>query len=157
VYINEGDIEKVETKLHVKYTKEGRFYFDIAAVKLLDGTVEGRRCRAFDYSAKNLITITAEENMVREEIKRVKALGTGGQWVETRNRLPGILYEEDSITTMDKIAETTKAKFERHGIATVMDMKMISAATISAIKGDTYFRLSEQALKRWEAEAEKSH
>jgi hypothetical protein len=44
---------------------------------------------------------------------------------------PGILYEDDSITTMDKIAETTRAKFERHGIATVLDTKMISAATIS--------------------------
>jgi hypothetical protein len=32
---------------------------------------------------------------------------------------------------MDKIAETTKAKFERHGIAMVLDMKMIAAATIS--------------------------
>jgi hypothetical protein len=32
---------------------------------------------------------------------------------------------------MDKIAKTTRAKFERHGIATVLDMKMISAATIS--------------------------
>jgi general stress protein CsbA len=28
---------------------------------------------------------------------------------------------------MDKIAETTRAKFERHRIATVLDMKMISA------------------------------
>jgi hypothetical protein len=29
--------------------------------------------------------------------------------VETRNRLPGIIYEDDSITTMEKIAETTRA------------------------------------------------
>jgi hypothetical protein len=74
-----SQIQLVFTKLHVKYDKEGRFSFGVAAVKLLDGTVEGRRCRTFDYSAKNLITITAEEKMVREEIKRVKALGTGGQ------------------------------------------------------------------------------
>jgi hypothetical protein len=73
--------------------------------------------------------------------------------VERRNRLPGILYEDDIITTMDKIAETTKAKFERHGIATVLDMKMISAATISAIRGDKDFRVSEQALKKWAAAA----
>jgi uncharacterized protein YjgD (DUF1641 family) len=58
---------------------------------------------------------------------------------------------------MDKIAETTKAKFERHGIAMVLDMKMIAAATISAIKGDTYFRVSEQAMKKWAAAAENAH
>jgi hypothetical protein len=136
-------LAKVDTKLHVKYAKVCQFSFGVAAVKLLDGTVEGRQCRTFDYSTKNRITITAEEKMVREEIKRVKALGTGGKRVETRNLLPGILYEDDSITTMDKISETTRAKFERHGIATVLDMKMISAATISAIKGDKDFRVSE--------------
>jgi hypothetical protein len=130
VYNKEGEIEKVDTKLHVKYAKQGRFSFGVATVKLLDRTVEGRRCRPFDYFAKNLITITSEEKMEREEIKMVKALGTEGQWMETRNRLPGILYEEDSITTIYKIAETTKAKSERHGIAMVLDMKMISAATI---------------------------
>jgi hypothetical protein len=55
VYSKEGDLAKVETKLHVKYAKEGRFSFGVTTVKLLDGTVEGRRCRTFDYSAKNLV------------------------------------------------------------------------------------------------------
>jgi hypothetical protein len=77
--------------------------------------------------------------------------------VETRNRLPGILYEDDSITMMDKIAETTRAKFEHHGTATVLDMKMISAGTISAIKEDKDSRVSEQALKKWAVAAEKAH
>jgi hypothetical protein len=58
---------------------------------------------------------------------------------------------------MDKIAETTRAKFERHSIATVLDMKMISAATISAIKEYKGFRVSEQALKKCTASAEKAH
>jgi hypothetical protein len=111
----------------------------------------------FDYSTKNLITITAEEKMAREEIKRFKALGTGGKWVEMRNRLPGFLHEEDSITTMDKIAETTKAKFGRHGIATVLDMKMIYVATISAIKGDKDFRVSEQEIKKVVSRRKKAH
>jgi TfoX/Sxy family transcriptional regulator of competence genes len=58
---------------------------------------------------------------------------------------------------MDKIAETTRAKFERHGIATLLDMKMISTATISAIKEDKDFWVSKQALKKWAAAAEKAH
>jgi hypothetical protein len=65
LYENEGSIADVETMLHVKYAKEGRFSFRVAAVALLDGTIEGRRCKTFDYSAKNLITITAEEKMIK--------------------------------------------------------------------------------------------
>jgi hypothetical protein len=87
VYDSEGDVDKVDTNLHVKYAKEGRFSFGVAAVKMHDGTVEGRRCRTFDYSAKNLITITGEEKMIRDEIKRVKTLATGGQWVQTTTAL----------------------------------------------------------------------
>jgi hypothetical protein len=30
-----------------------------------DGTIEGHRCRTFDYSVKNLITITGEEKIKR--------------------------------------------------------------------------------------------
>jgi hypothetical protein len=48
-------------------------------MELLDGSVEGRRCKTFDYSAKNLITITAEEKMIKEEMKRVKSTNTGGK------------------------------------------------------------------------------
>jgi hypothetical protein len=52
--------------------------------------------------------------------------------VKKRQRLPGQLYENDNITEMDNIAETTRAKFEKHGITTVLGMKMITSATISA-------------------------
>jgi hypothetical protein len=113
-----------------------------------DGNLEGRRCRTFDYSAKNLITITGEEKMIRDEIKRVKTLATGGQWVEKRQRLPGQLYENDNITEMDNIAETTRAKFEKHGITTVLGMKMITSATISAIMGVKGFRASEATANK---------
>jgi hypothetical protein len=65
LYDNEGSVADVETKLHVKYAKEGRLSFGVAAVELLDGTKEGGRCKTFDYSAKNIITITAEEKMIK--------------------------------------------------------------------------------------------
>jgi hypothetical protein len=53
VYNSEGDVDRVDTKLH-KYAKEGKFSFGVSAVNMNDGNVEGRRCRTFDYSAKNL-------------------------------------------------------------------------------------------------------
>jgi hypothetical protein len=88
VYNSEGEVAKLDTKLHVKYAKEGRFSCGVAAVKMHDGTVEGRRCRTFDYLAKNLIPITREEKIIRDAIKRVRTLATAGQWVEKRERLP---------------------------------------------------------------------
>jgi hypothetical protein len=60
MYAKECGIPDVETKLHVKYAKEGRFSIGVALVELSNGTLEERRYETFDYSAKNLITITAE-------------------------------------------------------------------------------------------------
>jgi hypothetical protein len=145
---NEGSIADVKTKLHVKYAKEGRFSFGVATVELLDRTKEGHHCNTFDYSTKNLITINAEEKMIKEEIQRVRKLQTGGQWVVKQDRLPGTLWENDCITTMNNIADKTKAKFAGHGINTVLDMKMMTVSEISAILGDKGFRVSEQKLKK---------
>jgi hypothetical protein len=52
-----GEIGDVNTKLHCKYTKEGRFCFGVSADELSDGMIEGRRCETFDHSAKDHITI----------------------------------------------------------------------------------------------------
>jgi hypothetical protein len=92
IYYAGGGIADVDTKLHVSYAKKCRFSFGVAAVKLHDGTVEGRRCRTFDYSTKNIITIMAEEKMIKDEIQGVRSLKTGGQGAEKRSRLPGVFF-----------------------------------------------------------------
>jgi hypothetical protein len=132
----------------VKYAKEGRFSFGVATVELINGTKEGRRCKTFDYSAKNLITITVEEKMIKEEIQRVGKLQTGGQWVAMQDRLPGTSWENDCITTMNNIVDTTNAKFAGHRINTVLDMKMMTVSEISAILGEKGFRVSSRTSKR---------
>jgi hypothetical protein len=48
LYDEDGQIGDVNTKLHLKYTKEGNFCFGVSAVELSDGTTEGRRCKTFD-------------------------------------------------------------------------------------------------------------
>jgi hypothetical protein len=58
---------------------------------------------------------------------------------------------------MENIAETTRAKFEKHGITTVLGMKMITSTTISAIMGDKGCRVSETTLKKWQHAAEQAH
>jgi hypothetical protein len=151
LYDNAGSIADVKTKLHMKYANEGQFSFGVAAVEFLDGTKERRRCKTFDYSANNLITITAEEKMIKEEIRRVIKLQTGGHWVVKQDclpcRIPGNLWENDCITTMNNIADTTKAKFAGHGINTVLDMKMMTVSEISAIENKKMARISRTSKR----------
>jgi hypothetical protein len=142
LYSKDGDIADFATKLDEKYTREGRFSFGVTAVKLQDGTVEGRRTRTFDYSAKNLVTITAETNMIRDEIRRVRSLKSVGQWIEMRQSLPGVIFEEDDVTVMNDIADTRKGHFARHGINTVLDVKLMNETEISVILTDKAFRVS---------------
>jgi hypothetical protein len=90
-----------------------------------------------------LITITGEEKLIKEELKRVRELKTEGQWVEKRTHFPGHLFENDSVMVLIKIAGKTAERLSRHGIKTLLDMKMITASEISAIMADKKFRVSE--------------
>jgi hypothetical protein len=69
--------------------------------------------------------------MIRDEIRRVKSLKSGGQWIEMRQRLTGVIFEEDDVTVMNDIADTRKGHFARHGINTVLDVKLMTETEIS--------------------------
>jgi hypothetical protein len=56
--------------------------------------------------------------------------------LEKRARLPGQLWEDDCITTMNDIANTTKTKFTTYSITTVLDMKRLTSEQISVILGE---------------------
>jgi hypothetical protein len=157
LYDKDGGIGDVDTKLHCRYPKEGRFCFGVSSVELNDGRIEGRHCAMCDYSAKNLITITGEDKLIKEELKRVRELKTEGQWVEKWTHLPGRLFENDSVMVLDKIAEKTAKRLSKHGIKTLMDIKMITASEISAIMTDTIFRVSENTLRDWRAKEEQAN
>jgi hypothetical protein len=79
---DEDDMEaKQATRLHMKYSEQGRIRYGVASV-VKDGTEEGRRCRSFDYTVHNVVTIAVFDKMMKDEIARVKSLaGTGGGWV----------------------------------------------------------------------------
>jgi hypothetical protein len=70
-------------------------------------------------------------------MKRVRSLKTGGQWLEKRDNLPITLFEDGCITTMHDIAETTKTKFAKHEITSVLHMKVMTVSDTTAILGDT--------------------
>jgi hypothetical protein len=41
-----------------------------------------------------------------------------------RQRLPGVLFEDDDIMVMNDLADTRKKQFSRHGINIVLDVKL---------------------------------
>jgi hypothetical protein len=53
--------------------------------------------------------------MIREEIRCVRPLKSGGQWIEMRQRLPGVLFENDDVTAMDDIDDTRKSTLQGMG------------------------------------------
>jgi hypothetical protein len=111
LYNKGGKVAKAESKLHLKYAKEGRLSFGVDAFKLPHGTFEGRHCKPLtSYSAKNLITIAADEKMIRDKIRRVRSLKEGGVRIEKRLRLPVQIYEIESVSEMGNIADKMAEK-----------------------------------------------
>jgi hypothetical protein len=56
---------------------------------------------------------------------------------------------------MNNIANTTKTKFAKYGITTVLNMKRLTSEQISVILGEKEFRVSEQKLKNGEKQQRK--
>jgi hypothetical protein len=95
--------------------------------------------------------------MIAEEIKRVRGLKLDGQWLEKSIRLSGQLYENDSVVEMGNIAEKSANKLKRHGIVTVLDMKMLTQAESSAILEDKDVRVSDAQIKEWHKAAQQEN
>jgi hypothetical protein len=57
---------------------------------------------------------------------------------------------------MGNIAEKTANKLKRHGVVTVLDMKMITQTESSAILEDEYFRVSDGQIKEWQKAAQQA-
>jgi hypothetical protein len=72
-------------------------------------------------------------------------------------RLPGQLYENDSIIEMGSMAEKTAKKLERHGIITLLDMRMMTTTESSEILGDKDFRVSDGQIKEWQKAAQQEN
>jgi hypothetical protein len=61
------------------------------------------------------------------------------------------------VIEMGNISDKTAKKLERHGILTVLDMKMPTTAESSVILGDKYARVSNVQLKEWHKAAEQEN
>eukprot|EP00936_MAST-01D_sp_MAST-1D-sp1_P002372 g2372.t1 len=84
-YLNDYLESKGKQHTRVKYPGETRLCLGVAKVKLTNGTFEGKRARAFDYSNKTILTIDDWDAAKQAEIRRVANM-TGsdgaGFWVD---------------------------------------------------------------------------
>jgi hypothetical protein len=58
---------------------------------------------------------------------------------------------------MGNIAEKTTKKLKRHGLVTVLDMKMLTQTESSAILEDKDFRVSYGQIKEWHKAAQQAN
>jgi hypothetical protein len=103
-----------------------------------DGTEEGRRCCLFDYTGRNVVTITVFEKMLKDEMARVRSLpGTGGGWVGGR-RVAGKLWEGDLLKKTIKIGVGNGVRWgilSDYGVCTIGEFRNMSDERTQLIVG----------------------
>ena len=104
-----------------KYTDEIRLCAGVAKVELPCGRIEGRRAKPFNYSGKVILSRRDYAARMDQEIKRVKNLAVGKEWVESL-RPPNTLYRNDKNCELDGIGDKKEQHFLHAKIMTVIEL-----------------------------------
>ena len=72
-----------------------------------EGELEGVRLPLFDYTSKNILTITNYNKKIKEEITRVKTMKHPEKagWIVKARRNRGIIYETNCVRRLSGIRE----------------------------------------------------
>ena len=127
-----------------KYPKEGRFCLGVAAVKMPDGTVEGRRANVYDYTGKTLVSMKAWEDKISTEIKRVQKMKSErvtSPWICDSRPVDDVFWEGGSVDCIRGISTITKGKLQEseHRIKTVRELARSDANDLPGIRGVARF------------------
>ena len=127
-----------------KYPKEGRFGLGVAAMKMPDGTVEGRRANVYDYTGKTLVSMKAWEDKISTEIKRVQKMKSErvtSPWICDGRPVDDVFWEGDSVDCIRGISTITKGKLQEseHQIKTVRELAGSDANDLPGIRGVARF------------------
>jgi hypothetical protein len=135
--LEEGTYDDTEvTYLNVKCKKEVRLCLGCGMMEDVDGKLDGRTAKLFDYSGKIILSIPDYEK--RTEIERVKTgLKEGGAWVVDPS-IKGSIYSADSIRALERIGGVAVTKLkEGCDIETVGHFKACSTERILEIVAAT--------------------
>ena len=144
------------SQLSVKFDKDVRFLLGLACVLLPDGTLEGRRAVALEYTNRVVLTHKDFWFRIQTEIARVKALsGDGAPWVTGKRTNGDGIFDEDPVSKLSGAGEKTAgilAKQDVHlvpHIACLDDEDMLTLAELSG--------LGEVRLRQMQAQARTAH
>ena len=90
-------------------------------VKLPSGQTESWRAKCFDYSDKVILSIKYYIARRQWEIERVKWLKCGPSWIKD-SRIPGTLYENDSVYELSGIGPAMENNVLDHGMEILWDL-----------------------------------
>jgi len=128
-----GQYRDIQDRPVAKYTDEARMMYGVAKVELKDGTVVGRRSRIFDYTGRWLCGYAKYENLIVNEIARVKQLGESakkrGGWIHSGRKKKEI-FEYDKVGIICSESEVDKFKTLR--IQTVGDLANADIAKLTS-------------------------
>jgi hypothetical protein len=145
VYMEDGVVDDQEERLHMKCSEQGSFAVGVARVKLTDGSTKGRHCLIYDYTDKNVITISTNECMVKAEIAHVRALtGLGDGWI-VDNWVEGERWDGYFLKRKNGIG-VGKARYDillSHGVDTIGKLRNVTVGKHEIIDGK---KMSETVL-----------
>jgi predicted GIY-YIG superfamily endonuclease len=151
-----GSLKEPHRELRVKYEKEVRLGLGCAATKSRDGDlIEGKRCKAYCYSGKVVLSIKDYKEKISNELLRVRGLKKNAYWVIDR-RQKGEFYNDDLVSVLPGIAEKTEKRLNTQGIHTVSDLKSLTDASIEAIAKIPSSKLSKFNLRKFRLQSLKS-
>ena len=90
--------------LNMKYTNEIRLCVGVAKVELDSGQIIGRRAKTYSYSGKVLLSKKQYDAKIQAELKRVRNLPVGNDWI-INNRPPDTIYANDDVGMLNKVAK----------------------------------------------------
>jgi hypothetical protein len=145
--------KEISSISHLKYPQQGRLLLGVAAVKLLDGQVQGRRCMPYCYTGKTVVTIAVYNELMESEMRRVKSLKDGGPgWVQSF-REPGVIYEAETLAAV-KVTGMGKKTLEQlasTNIVTVGELKKATINQMQTIAKNKDNKLTSKALAHLQA------
>ena len=130
------------TKSAFKYAGQSRLCLGVAAVRLHDGSVVGRKSRVFDYTNRRLISLKEWHKRIKEEINRVRSLKTNGKrskWIDNMDpNNKKEVWQDDSIDKLPGVGKPgtlTHKHLSEAGLTTVREVSAISPDGLAHIRG----------------------
>jgi hypothetical protein len=142
-------LKDLHKELRVKYEKEVRLGLGCAATKCRStDLIEGKRCKAFCYSGKVVLSIKDYMDKEKMELKRIKTLKGNNFWVVDR-RQKGEFYLDDKVSIIPGIGLKTQERLEAHGISTVQALSALSDDSIKLLVQNPEMKMSKNVLQKF--------